>query len=192
MSRPRRKRTRPVRAARLRLPTRQHTHHHPRLGLLFAVLDLQLRANSKISGLEPVAVRSIEHADKHPKEIEKWINSIKKLHRNKPPPQVHYSHTMPDIEQLMQVWPEEFEEILKQVSLPSAELDVELQEYARIVCAMLDIPVHTSLVQPLHVLFTLYSEFKSNQHFMNAGQEAVPPGTASSAVMRSGSTPELG
>lgn len=41
------------------------------------VLDLQLRAMSKKSGLDPVTVRSIEHADKNPREIERWIESIK-------------------------------------------------------------------------------------------------------------------
>lgn len=33
------------------------------------VLDLQLRALSKRSGLEPVAVRALEHAEKNPKEV---------------------------------------------------------------------------------------------------------------------------
>jgi intraflagellar transport protein 46 len=39
---------------------------------------------------------------------------------------------------------------------------------------MLDIPVHKlannkSLVESLHVLFTLFSEFRQNQHFKNQG-----------------------
>ena len=33
------------------------------------VLDLQLRALSKRSGLEPVTVRALEHAEKNPKEV---------------------------------------------------------------------------------------------------------------------------
>lgn len=79
------------------------------------MLELQWRGNSKKSGLDPVRVTSIEHADKNPKEIMKWIASIQELHRTKPPPQVHYTKSMPDIEQLMQVWPDEFEELLKTV-----------------------------------------------------------------------------
>jgi len=35
----------------------------------------------------------------------------------------------------------------------------------RMVCAMLDIPVHGKLTEALHVLFTLYSDFKANVHF---------------------------
>ena len=42
--------------------------------------------------------------------------------------------------------------------------------YVRIICAILDIPVHANIVESLHVLFTLFSDFKSNQHF--GGQQA--------------------
>ena len=58
-------------------------------------------------------VRSLENADKNPREIDKWIKSISDLHRSKPPPQVHYTKSMPDIERLMQVWPDEFESSLQ-------------------------------------------------------------------------------
>ena len=81
------------------------------------VLDLQLRAVSKTSSIEPTTVRCIEHADKNPKEVQKWIQSIAELHRNKPLPQVYYSKPMPDIERLMQVWPPEFEDVLKTVGV---------------------------------------------------------------------------
>jgi hypothetical protein len=53
------------------------------------------------------------------------------------------------------------------VNLPGADTDLSLDEYARVVCGVCDIPVYGSLVQSLHVLFTLYNEFKSNAHFMN-------------------------
>ena len=79
------------------------------------MLDLIWRSLIKMSNLDPVRVVSIEHADKKPKEITKWINSINDLHRTKPPPQVQYTKSMPDIEMLMQEWPPEFEQRLKQV-----------------------------------------------------------------------------
>lgn len=79
------------------------------------VVDLQARALSKKSGLEPVLVRSIEHAEKNPKEVSKWISSITELHRNKPPPQVQYKRPMPDVESLMQEWPQDFEAKLSEV-----------------------------------------------------------------------------
>ncbi|KAE9308798.1 hypothetical protein PF008_g20876 [Phytophthora fragariae] len=129
------------------------------------VLDLQLRSTSKKKHGD-IVVRSIENAEKSPREIDRWIKSIAGLHRTKQPPQVHYTKTMPDIESLMQVWPEEFEELLGKTTLPSADLDMGLEQYVRVICALLDIPVHKNVYESLHVLFTLYLEFRSNQHFM--------------------------
>ena len=61
-------------------------------------------------------MRSIEDAEKNAKSVDNWIDSISDLHRQKPPQNVHYNKTMPDIESLMQEWPPEFEEMLKTVS----------------------------------------------------------------------------
>ena len=76
---------------------------------------------------------------------------------------------MPEIDTLMQEWPPEFESLLKEVGLPTAELDCDLGEYVDIICSILDIPIyknssqHNEKIQALHVLFTLYSEFKNSQ-----------------------------
>lgn len=75
------------------------------------VLELQLRASSKKVQYGDVVVRSIENSAKSPAAIDKWIQSIQDLHRSKPPPQVHYRRNMPDIEQLMDVWPAPFEKV---------------------------------------------------------------------------------
>ena len=80
------------------------------------VLDRQLRALSKTSGQEPVAVRALEHAERNPKEVLKWVASIAELRRSAPPPSVHYSKPMPEVEALMQEWPASFEQLLRQVS----------------------------------------------------------------------------
>ena len=48
---------------------------------------------------------------------------------------------------------------------PCTPLQAELPELVRIVCALLDIPVYSSLTESLHVLFSLYSDFKANVHF---------------------------
>ena len=70
---------------------------------------------------------------------------------------------MPEIDDLMQEWPPEFEELLKTVGLPTADIDCDLGQYVEILCALLDIPIYQSKIQALHVLFTLYSEFKNSQ-----------------------------
>lgn len=57
---------------------------------------------------------------------------------------------------------------------------MHVSDYARLVLSMTDIPVHKgtnnkSVVESLHVLFTLFVEFRNNQHFKQfqngAGQE---------------------
>lgn len=184
------------------------------------VLDLQLRALSKKAGVEPILVRnrrrrrsrshsprdacstltnalpqvrSIEHADQHPKEIARWIANVAEVHRSKAAPQVMPSKPMPDEEALMQEWPGAIEEILRevraadcdmlayrssmmraasgiplQVHLPCAELDLSIEEQTRMACALLDVPVYPgSLVQSAYKLFATYNDFKANPHFAN-------------------------
>lgn len=135
-----------------------------------SILDMQLRTLSKHQNLQPVDVRSIEEAEKNPKEVENWIKRIDDLNRSKPAPNVQYSRRMPDIEQLMQVWPAEFEDYLQQNPLPSlADLDMDLLNYIKLMMSILDVPVYNQMTDSLHVVFTLYSEFKSNQHFSSSG-----------------------
>ncbi|CAJ1340878.1 unnamed protein product [Effrenium voratum] len=131
-----------------------------------SILDLQLRSLSKNQELQPMEVRSIENAEKNPKEIDNWVKRIDNLNRTKPAPTVQYSRRMPDIEQLMQVWPNEFEEFLQTNPLPElSDLELDLPSYIRIFASILDVPVYNQITETLHVIFTLYSEFKSNQHF---------------------------
>jgi intraflagellar transport protein 46 len=137
------------------------------------VLELQLRAMSKKMQYGDVVVRSIENANKNPNLIDKWIQSINDLHRTKPPPQVHYRKNMPDIDQLMDVWPEEFESLLGSVQLPSPDLELSLAEYAKSLCAILDIPTYENPVESLHLMFTLYTDFRNNPHFQNIDEKFV-------------------
>ncbi len=128
------------------------------------VLDLFFRTLSKQSTNEvrqPSAVKSVE--SNNTKAIDSWIRNISALQKNKPVQTVNYQRTMPDIDTLMQVWTPEFEELLKEVSLPSPELNVDLNTYTDIICSLLDVPVYKSRTQSIHVLFTLFSEFKNSE-----------------------------
>ena len=135
------------------------------------VLELQLRAISKKLQYGDVVVRSIENANKNPNAIEKWIQNIDELHRSKPPPQVHYRRNMPEIESLMEVWPEDFERALETMQLPSPDLEMSLAEYVKVLCAILDIPVYDNPIESLHVMFTLYMDFKNNTYFQQQGNQ---------------------
>lgn len=70
---------------------------------------------------------------------------------------------MPSIDAMMQEWPPEFEDLLKEVSLPSPELDVDLNTYTDILCSLLDIPVYKSRIQSIHYLLNLFNEFKNSE-----------------------------
>ncbi|CAF0871909.1 unnamed protein product [Brachionus calyciflorus] len=139
------------------------------------VLDLFFRTLSRQT-TEAVApqttVKSVENSNT--KAIDNWIKSISALQKNKPVQTVNYQRAMPNIDALMQVWPAEFEDLLKEVSLPSSELNVDLNTYVDIICALLDIPVYKSRIQSIHVLLSLYSEFKNSEHFRNPGQTMNP------------------
>lgn len=134
-----------------------------------SILEFQLRSLSKHQEMEPMEVRFIENAEKNPKEIENWFKRVDELNRTKPAPTVQYSKRMPEIEQLMEIWPRDLEEFLEQNTLPElADLDLDLESYIKVVAALLDVPVHNHLTETLHVIFTLYSEFRMNHHFAKA------------------------
>ncbi|KAI8898612.1 intraflagellar transport complex B protein 46 C terminal-domain-containing protein [Globomyces pollinis-pini] len=147
-----------------------------------SVLDLHLRALSKATTVLPTVVRSLDSTllSKDAKPIDGWIHSIRELHNKKPLPSVNYSHSMPDIEHLMQVWPPEIETALEQNEediLPKPEMELPLTKYIELLSILLDIPIFNggkdklatkksnSLIESIHVIFTLYSEFKNSDHF---------------------------
>ncbi|KAK3268283.1 hypothetical protein CYMTET_23204 [Cymbomonas tetramitiformis] len=148
------------------------------------VLNLQLRAISKQSNLKPMEVTSIDGADKNPRKIQNWVQSIADLHKNKPRPTVSYTKNMPDIETLMQEWPPEVEELLHQITLPNEHLDLDLDQFIKTLCNILDIPTYNNPVESLHVMFTLYLEFKNNPFLSGTkgGGEAMPANPAGADV----------
>lgn len=114
-------------------------------------------------------IDSVDDAVNRPGVVDKWIADIKQLHAKKPMPTVSYSKPMPEIDSLLQVWPSEFEEMLNSdILLPPSNIDLDIYQYVRMICAITDVPTYTNLIESLHVLFTLYLEFRANQHFQHA------------------------
>ena len=134
------------------------------------VLELKYIQSQNVVRAAPMTVDSIENADKKPKEISRWISSVQDLHKTRPPPTVNYTKQMPDFDIMMQEWSPEMEQALREIPFPGPEIDMHAADYARLVCSMVDIPSHKlannkSVIESLHVLFTLFSVFKQNQHF---------------------------
>ena len=70
------------------------------------------------------------------------------------------------------------ESLLKDVEFPDEKLSMKISDYSKLICNMLDIPIHklssnNSIIEALHVLFTLYSEFKENPHFQREGEKKI-------------------
>jgi intraflagellar transport protein 46 len=87
-------------------------------------------------------VDSIENAEKKPKEISRWINSVQDLHKTRPPPTVNYTKQMPDFDELMSEMSPAMETALKEIKFPGPEIDMHTTDYARVICSLLDIPVY--------------------------------------------------
>ncbi|XP_069033275.1 intraflagellar transport protein 46 homolog isoform X2 [Embiotoca jacksoni] len=129
------------------------------------VLSLWLSEETKQHGAtELKKVTSVPGPQSNPRAVDRWVESIGALHRSKPAASVQYGRPMPDIDSLMQEWPVEMEELLLRLQLPAARLHCSLQLYTDIICSLMDIPVY-SRVASLHLLFSLYLEFRDSQHF---------------------------
>ena len=86
--------------------------------------------------------------------------------------------------------------------MPSAEeLDCSLEQYAKMVCTMFDVPVYegntqtgnsqkpdNQLIQSLHVLFSTYSQFKQLEIF-NKDDEGTNDSQINSNLLTSASNP---
>ncbi|CAB1440190.1 unnamed protein product [Pleuronectes platessa] len=135
------------------------------------VLSLWLSEETKQHGAtELKKVTSVASPQSIPRAVDSWVESISALHRSKPAASVHYGRAMPDIDSLMQEWPGELEELLGRLQLPPARLNCSLMQYVDLVCALLDVPVHSNRIQSLHLLFNLYLEFRDSQHFTRRTQ----------------------
>ncbi|KAI8591654.1 intraflagellar transport complex B protein 46 [Geranomyces variabilis] len=156
-----------------------------------AVLDLQLRAAHKATlgggGNSAAPTSKIRTLDLRSgpegagaRALGQWIKSMGAIKGHATAEAVHYSNKMPDVEKLMEQWPEEVESAFKagEVDIPPAEIDLPLPDYSQLMCNMIDIPVYPSPhgakrkdtetrahIEALHVFFTLYLEFNSSAHF---------------------------
>lgn len=89
---------------------------------------------------------------------------------------------MPDIDDLMQEWPENMENLLKIHGFPSHKFNGSLSQYIDVVCSLFDIPIHKNKIHSLHLLFCLYAAIKNSQLFQanNLDDKSILDDNASS------------
>ncbi|TNJ28991.1 Intraflagellar transport protein IFT46/ FAP32 [Giardia muris] len=95
------------------------------------------------------------------KNVDQWIAKIDELHqRIGGTSEYNYRIAIP--ENIMHLWEPQFLELLERVRLPTADIDLTTEEYARVICAILDIPVGESIIESLHMLFTNYMDIQDS------------------------------
>ncbi|KAJ8976943.1 hypothetical protein NQ317_010139 [Molorchus minor] len=115
-----------------------------------------------------VVVKKIDNVEKNSKVIDKWIKDVSDLHKTKSSPVVRYSEPMPDLDDLMQEWPDDMEKELKENGFPKPGEHMSVSEYADMVCKLFQIPVVKNKIQSLHLLFCLYAAIKQTQLYQSA------------------------
>lgn len=136
------------------------------------IFNLKLIYTKKNTGNANFQIASVQNAEKNPRQVQNWIDKIAELHKDKMSSSVPYSKNMPELESLMQIWHEKMEATLNEIKLPDEKINMSTENYAKIVCNLLDIPIHKinnnkALIEALHVLFSLYSVVKENIGYKN-------------------------
>lgn len=73
---------------------------------------------------------------------------------------------MPDIDSLLQDWPIEEADALKQ-GFPNYQMNCSLEQYIDLVCSIFDIPIYESRIESLHVLFSMCLAIKTYYTHLN-------------------------
>jgi intraflagellar transport protein 46 len=116
----------------------------------------------------------IDIPSQNQKVLTSFLESFDEISRNRAAPTMADSYKMPNLEDLIQIWPEDMEGVLSSLPLPAADMDMSLEEYTKVICAMFDIPVKGNIVKSVHVLFSLFQMFKDIGHFAGASRGSTP------------------
>ncbi|CAG9856692.1 unnamed protein product [Phyllotreta striolata] len=144
-----------------------------------AVLYLRLRAasgNPRRKDDENAVVKKIDDVEKNAKTIEKWIKDISDLHKSKSSVAMRFTEPMPDLDDLMQEWPEAVENELKEKGFPKPD-GVPLEQYVSVVCNLFQIPQAKKKIQSVYLLFCLYAAIKQTQLY-KASSSSIDDGRA--------------
>lgn len=75
---------------------------------------------------------------------------------------------MPDLDDLMQEWPEEMELKIKEQGFPKPVQGSPISDYVVTVCDIFKIPVSKKKIYSLHLLFCLYAAIKQTQLYQTS------------------------
>lgn len=72
---------------------------------------------------------------------------------------------MPELDNLMQQWPEDLEQRFKNQGFPKPQDGASLNDYVDEMCNYLGIPIAKNKIQSLHLLFCLYEAIRQTQMY---------------------------
>jgi hypothetical protein len=129
-------------------------------------------------------VRGYKSSQKNTLAIDRWIETVYNLHRSKPNTAFEYSHPMPSMNETLSAFPERTRDTLAATKTKKGDgletsvdpgLDISLEEYIRIICAILDIPVRDGyLIESLHYLFQAYIQVRSKEDAFSIDEVSDP------------------
>ena len=135
-----------------------------------AVLELQLRNSNTTTRGGNNNVRSISNVNQHTNEINQWIQSVEEIHaedhtnKQKPQPEVRCRNKMPNVQELLLAWPKDINEELRNgtLEIPHSSIDLSVEEYAKMMCMLLGIPVYDNglLIESVYVMLNLHVEMQ--------------------------------
>lgn len=123
-----------------------------------AEFELQFRNGLKASSFTVCCI----DAHSNPDVIDEWIREVEEVQASTKRVIQADQNALPNVQGLMQPWPREIEEALNSgdAFLPPADIDMSLEEYATTMCSLFGIPVKQRLVDSIHVMMSLYTEYK--------------------------------
>lgn len=131
-------------------------------------IQLRLRTTQKLRN-DFLVVKRVEDSANNAQEIESWIKTIGGLNRSKPSSIFRRRTPGPNVESLMQPLSKPMEDLIlafQDDEFINSEIDLSLEDYVKIICALLGIPVRDdSIIESLYILMQLFDEFQRNQHF---------------------------
>ncbi|CAL6019111.1 Intraflagellar_transport complex B protein 46 [Hexamita inflata] len=139
------------------------------------ILKLHLQSQTKGMGSAIVdqtmsideRVRVI-NADKQ--QIDDWIKSVEKIHSIQGPAEMQYT-IRPPADTILELWDPDMESILSQVELPKPNIDLSLEEYAKLCCILLDIPVSDNIIESVHMFFQNYRDVLDETEVIKNAQQ---------------------
>lgn len=131
------------------------------LGASGGDMNNDLHVRKDVLKMVPSADDPVKQIANTKQNVNSWIQKVDELH-DKIGRNTEYLYSLPIPDTIMNLWEPQFIELLEKVDLPTANIELSTEEYARLVCAILDIPVGDNLIESLHMLFINYMDVQDN------------------------------